>query len=246
MAKRNKTFAISKRIGRFTGDRRVLSLLVLAALFVAGRAYVAEHPEDNPAAPLNLNDPEGWATQTKILALRDDIPECRAVLERSEVAFTALDPAGEGECARPDRLQLGDYPLSPSQPPMTCPVAVGLELWQRDTLDPIAQEIFGSEIAEVEHLGVYSCRRLYGRGSGPWSEHATGNAIDIAGFRLEDGTRISVLGDWDGDADKARFLREARDGACDAFATTLSPDYNAAHADHFHLDMDGRWSSVCR
>jgi len=246
MAKDRRVFKISKRIGRFNLDRRVILVLILVALFVAGRAYVAEHPEDNPAAPLNLNDPKGWATQTKIMSLRDDIPECRAVLERSDVAFTALDPAGEGDCARPDRLRLGDYPLTPSRPPMTCPVAVGLELWQRDTLEPIAQEIFGSAIAEVQHLGVYSCRRLYGRGSGAWSEHATGNAIDIAGFRLEDGTSISVLGDWDGEADKALFLRAARDGACDAFATTLSPDYNAAHADHFHLDMDGRWSSVCR
>ena len=246
MAKNDRIFRISKRIGRFSLDRRLIVILILAALFVAGRAYVAEHPEDNPAAPLDLNDPKGWATQTKIMSLRDDVPKCRAVLERSGVAFTALDPAGEGECARPDRLRLGDYPLTPSRPPMTCPVAVGLELWQRDTLEPLAQEIFGSAIAEVQHLGVYSCRRLYGRESGAWSEHATGNAIDIAGFRLEDGTSISVLGDWDGEGDRTRFLRVARDGACDAFATTLSPDYNAAHADHFHLDMDGRWSSVCR
>ena len=129
---------------------------------------------------------------------------------------------------------------------MTCAVAAGLELWQRNTLEPLAQDLFGSTIARVEHLGVYSCRRLYGRSDGPYSEHATGNAIDIAGFVLEDGTRISVLGDWAGDGDKARFLRAARDGACSAFATTLSPDYNAAHADHFHLDMDARWSAVCR
>ena len=246
MARKNKALRISRRIGRFTGDRRVLAVLVLAALFIAGRAWIAEHPEDNPATPLDLNDPPGWATQAKIMALRDDIPECRAVLSRSDVAFTALDPAGEGDCARPDRLQLADYPLSPARPQMTCPVAIGLELWQRDTLDPLAQEIFGSGIARIEHLGTFSCRRLYGRGSGPFSEHATGNAIDIAGFRLNDGTRISVLRDWEGEGDKARFLRAARDGACDAFATTLSPDYNAAHADHFHLDMDSRWSSVCR
>ena len=246
MARKSRAFRISRRIGRFSGDRRVLALLVLGALFLAGRAYVAEHPEDNPAAPLNLNDPKGWATHTKIMALRGNIPECRAVLERSDIAFNALDPAGEGDCARPDRLQLGEYPLSPSQPQMTCPVAIGLELWQRNTLEPLAEEIFGSGIARVEHLGTYSCRRLYGRGSGPWSEHATGNAIDIAGFRLEDGTRISVLNDWDGEDDEARFLRAARDGACDAFATTLSPDYNDAHSDHFHLDMDSRWSSVCR
>ena len=237
---------ISTRIGRFVGDRRIIAVLVLAALLVAGRAWLAEHPEHDPWAPLDLRDPPGWATMTKLQALRDDVPQCRAVLERSEVAFTALDPQGEGECARPDRTRLDAYPLSPSSPPTTCPVAIALELWRTDSLEPAAQEIFGSDIAQIEHLGTYSCRRLYGRDSGAWSEHASGNAIDIAGFVLEDGTRISVLGDWEGDDDEARFLRRARDGACDAFATTLSPDYNAAHADHFHLDMSPRWSGVCR
>ena len=237
---------ISTRIGRFVGDRRVIAVLVLAALIVAGRAWLAEHPEHDPWAPLDLRDPPGWATMTKLQALRDDVPQCRAVLERSEVAFTALDPQGEGECARPDRTRLDAYPLSPSSPPTTCPVGIALELWRTDSLEPAAQEIFGSDIAQIEHLGTYSCRRLYGRDSGAWSEHATGNAIDIAGFVLEDGTRISVLGDWEGDDDEARFLRRVRDGACDAFATTLSPDYNAAHADHFHLDMTPRWSGVCR
>ncbi|NCP22926.1 MAG: extensin family protein [Erythrobacter sp.] len=237
---------ISTRIGRFVGDRRVIAVLVLAALIVAGRAWLAEHPEHDPWAPLDLRDPPGWATTTKLQALRDDVPQCRAVLERSEVAFTALDPQGEGECARPDRTRLDAYPLSPSSPPTTCPVAIAMELWRTDSLEPAAQEIFGSDIARIEHLGAYSCRRLYGRDSGAWSEHVTGNAIDIAGFVLEDGTRISVLRDWEGDDDEARFLRRARDGACDAFATTLSPDYNAAHADHFHLDMSPRWSGVCR
>ncbi|MCV0381889.1 MAG: extensin family protein [Erythrobacter sp.] len=245
MAQRPKT-RISKRIGKFTGDRRFIAVLILVAIFVGGRSWLAEHPEHDPWAPLDLTDPPGWATEAKLRALQDDVPACRAVLDRSEVAFTALDPAGDGQCARPDRTRLDGYPLSPDSPPTTCPVAIALELWQRDGINPAAQEIFGSEIARIEHLGAYSCRRLYGRESGGWSEHATGNAIDIAGFVLEDGTRISVLGDWEDEGDKGRFLHRVRDGACRAFSTVLSPDYNAAHADHFHLDMSGRWSGLCR
>ena len=64
---------------------------------------------------------------------------------------------------------------------------------------------------------------------------------------LEDGRRVSVLRDWKGDDEKAAFLRRARDEACSVFGTVLSPDYNAAHADHLHLDQAARgFGGVCR
>jgi hypothetical protein len=66
---------------------------------------------------------------------------------------------------------------------------------------------------------------------------AFANAWDVASFELEDGTLIGILKDWDGERKKANFLREARKSACGIFRVTLSPDYNAAHRDHFHLDM---------
>lgn len=197
-------------------------------------------------APLDLRDPVGMATVTKLVGLRDDIPECRAVLERSEVAYAALEPVGEGHCARPDRTQLTQFPLSPSVPATTCPVAAALEMWRAKSVDPAARAIFGSGLARMEHMGVYNCRRIRGSNSNSWSQHSTGNAIDIGAFVLEDGTRISLIEDWDSEADKARFLRKIRDEACGVFATVLSPDFNAAHADHFHLDQDARWASVCR
>ena len=81
---------------------------------------------------------------------------------------------------------------------------------------------------------------MYGRPNGLWSEHARANAVDIAGFRLEDGRRISVAADWNDRGDKGRFLRDVRDGACRLFSTVLSPDYNRAHRDHLHLDEAGR------
>lgn len=240
-------WSISRRIGRFTWDRRAFALLLLAALFVAGRGWLAEHPEHNPWAPLDLRDPPGWATASKLRALKGDAAACRSVLARSAVAYSALPPAGEGACLRADRTLLDGFPLAPSPPSTTCAVAIGLELWRRDIVEMEARAIFGSGLARVEHLGVYSCRRLYGRESGPWSEHATGNAIDIAGVVLDDGTRISVLRDWSGtDERKARFLHRIRDGACRNFSTVLSPEYNDAHRDHLHLDMSSGWGGVCR
>lgn len=222
-------------------------LLVVFALLIAGKVWLHEHPQHDPWAPLDLRDPAGWATAAKLRALEGDVDACRAVLTRSEVSFTALPPQGEGECPRPDRTVLDRYPLAPRPPPTTCAVAIALELWKRDSLTPEAEQIFGQGVARVEHLGSYSCRRIYGRQSGQWSEHATGNAIDIAAFVLNDGTRISVLGDWNGpNAKKALFLRQVRNGACRDFSTVLSPEYNAAHRDHFHLDMSGGWGGVCR
>ena len=246
MADKRNPLRISRKVGSFRIERRLILLAILGVIGWAGYSWLQAHPEHNPAAPLDLRHPIGMATASKLAALKDDPEACRAVLTRSEVAFAALDPAGEGQCARPDRTQLTGYPLAPDSPPMTCPVGAAMELWRSKTVEPAAREIFGSDIARIEHLGVYSCRRLYGQSEGAWSEHATGNAIDIAAFVLEDGRRISVLGDWDGDEDEARFLRTVRDGACGVFSTVLSPDYNEAHADHFHFDQDARWAGVCR
>lgn len=69
------------------------------------------------------------------------------------------------------------------------------------------------------------------------SQHATANAFDVSGFVLANGQRIILLKHWNGDGPKAQFLREVRNGLCEWFNVTLSPDYNALHADHFHVDM---------
>ncbi|MCK0128521.1 extensin family protein [Erythrobacter sp. F6033] len=245
MARKNP-WKISRKIGRFKGDRRVIWLLVIFAAAIAGWGWLEGHPEHNPWAPLNLRDPIGMATAGKLAALKDDVEECRATLVRSEVAHNVLPGMERGACRLADRTQLASYPLSPNTPAVTCPVAAGLEVWRTKSVETAVREILGSELARVEHLGAFSCRRMYGSEDGPWSEHATANAIDIAAFVLADGRRISVLNDWDGDEDERQFLRAVRDGACDAFATVLSPDYNAAHADHFHFDQQSRWSGTCR
>lgn len=240
-------------LARFRGarlsrlDHLAFVLLVAGALALAGEGWLDAHPGDNPWAPLDLRDEPGWTTARKIAALRGDAALCRAVLERSDVEFAALDPAGEGACLRADRLVLSDAPLSPGRPPTTCSVAAAFQVWLERGVRPAAREAFDAELARIEHFGAYSCRRLYGRADGRWSEHATGNAIDIAAFVLADGTRISVAGDWDADNTKAAFLRRVHAAACGPFGTVLGPDYNAAHRDHFHLDQAARgFGSVCR
>lgn len=232
---------------RWPLDGFVIALFTAGALFFAAQGWLEEHPQHNPWAPLDLRDPPGWATQRKLAALRRDPAECRAVLDRSGVAFSALPAAGEGACRREDRTVLGETPLAPGAPAATCAVDAALVLWLRQGVQPAAEAVLGLPVARIEHFGAYSCRRLYGRDEGPWSEHATGNAIDIAAFVLADGRRISVARGWTGDSEEAAFLRRTRDEACEVFGTVLSPDYNDAHADHLHFDQAARgFGGVCR
>lgn len=180
----------------FRAARRALFALVPLLLAIAGWQWLQNHPQHNPWAPLNLNHPPGWATRTKLARLKEDVGACRAVLARSEVAFTALDAAGEGECARPDRTRLRDYPLSPDTPPVTCPVAIALELWRRDSLAPAARQILGSDIARIEHLGAFSCRRMYARAraAGASTPPATPSTSPASCWRTAGGSACSATG----------------------------------------------------
>ncbi len=106
-----------------------------------------------------------------------------------------------------------------------------------------AEARFGARATEVQHYGSFACRNIYHRKNARRSEHATAEALDVAAFRLADGRRISVLDDWGDDDAAGDFLHEAQSGACGLFGTVLGPEYNAAHANHFHLGMRG--VSVC-
>ena len=231
---------------------RLLGLLkLLLFLAVAGFAgmllygYVRNHPQDMPWTPLDLTQPVGAFTGEKLTGLRGDPGLCRSLLSRAGVAFQALPPGGSGQCAYGDAVRFGaggslNLGYRPSDLGTSCAVAAGLALWDWNVVQPAALEHFGQRVAAVEHFGSFSCRRIYGRSEGAWSEHSTANAVDIAAFRLEDGTRISVVTDWSGEGPKAAFLKQVRTGACDLFATVLSPDYNEAHRDHLHFDQAQR------
>ncbi len=230
----------------FTNDKRVLEALFIAALVLVGLSFLEKNPQHNPWAPLDLRDPPGWATTSKLTFLRDNPTQCRNVLADSDVTFTALPPAGQDACERPDRLQLTDFPFAGRVPVTTCPVAAAMHLWFDRSVQPRSKQFLGQEVSRIRHYGAYNCRRLYGRKEGGWSEHATGNAIDISGFEMRDGAIVTVLEDWSGSDDNAQFLKAIRDDACDIFGTVLSPDYNSAHSDHFHFDQAPRSFGACR
>ncbi len=204
--------------------------------------------------PPDLRQPADLLTRARLQLLVDNPELCRLVLEEAQIRHSLLperpvDALGCGYPVAVRRAPAEGISWAPDQPATGCAVAAAMHLWERDVLQPAARRHVGQPVVTIRHLGSYSCRNIYGQPQGSLSEHARANAIDIAGFRLADGRDISLVRDWDGDPAIRAFLREVRDGACRHFTTVLSPDYNPAHADHFHFDQAARgggFHSFCR
>jgi hypothetical protein len=212
--------------------------------------------QDLPWKPLDLNRPIGTATAAKVADFelaRTAAPEeitavteaCMQVLREAGVQVErAPDRDDGGFCVVRGAVRItgGAVTPLPGNPVLQCPLAVRYVIWERQVLQPAAEEAFGSRVASLNDVGSYSCRRIYGQtdpAARP-SEHARANALDIGGMTLADGRRVSVLEDWPGDGPRGpegrRFLTRIREGACRVFSTVLGPGYNAAHANHLHLD----------
>ena len=212
-----------------------------AALLLGGLLLDAVAPPQHlPWRPLRLSDPLGAATAGKLARAAADPASCRGVLSEGGVRFRELPERTSGEfCAVRNAVAItgGTTRLSPAAPAMTCPGALGVALWDRQVLRPAARETLGAGAAAVEHNGTYACRRQYGAATGRVSEHALANALDVAGVRLADGRQVTVAGDFRDEGAEGDFMRRVRRGGCAVFRVVLSPDYNAAHRDHLHLDQ---------
>ena len=194
-----------------------------------------------PWSPLDLDAAPNLVSRWKVRAMLVDGELCRAALSQSRAGVAFLDDAVDSaNCHIKNRVRLSTVSAARLAPVQTrCEIAARLYLWEREVLQPAARRHLGVSVRRIEHFSSYSCRKMRTSrgGSGRWSQHATANALDIAGFVLADGRKVSLLRDWDSGGAEAAFLREARDGLCDWFNVVLSPDYNRLHADHFHADM---------
>ena len=242
-----------------TAARRIVHAVTTAAILLAiGLVLVAvarKRPQDLPWTALDLREAPGVFTAAKLAALGRSTATCQALLDRAGIVYDRTAIVRDGpSCGYADGVRLirrgpRTIAFSPDRVVMACPVAAGLAMLEWTVLQPAALRHFGQRVARIEHLGSYNCRRIYGRSEGGWSRHATADAIDVSGFILADGTRVSVQRDWSEAGRKGAFLHAVRDGACRLFTTVLSPDYNAAHRDHLHIDHTDRglagWRS-CR
>jgi hypothetical protein len=134
-------------------------------------------------------------------------------------------------------------------PPATlaCPIVSALDKWVSESVQPAALRWFNQPVVEIKQISSYSCRQMVG--AGPHiSEHAFGNALDVAGFILADGRKVMVKTGWNGRPEEAGFLHDVQGAACSVFTTVLAPGYNKYHYDHIHVDLMRRASgrTPCR
>lgn len=230
-------------------------------LALAGWAWQAGwlHLPDkhNPWAPLDVNAPPNWLTGYKLQRTRSSPSACQTALAQTSLRYTPLPDRITGPgCGFVDAVLVRQSAVRLGSPvSLSCPMAVSFAMWERHSLQPAAQARFGEPVVALQHLGSYACRSINtGNGNaadaGPRSRHSTADALDIAGFTLASGRHITLLKNWrtrgspaPQDA-AALMLFDVQQGACRFFSGVLSPDYNAAHQDHFHFETGS--NSMCR
>jgi len=120
---------------------------------------------------------------------------------------------------------------------LRCPMIPQVERWARETIIPATRYYFGADLVEISVAGSYSCRPMNHVSGAKLSEHGYANALDVSGFTLSNGRKITVKRGWNGDEAEQAFLRQVRRGACGQFTTVLGPDYDRNHHDHLHVDL---------
>ncbi|MGE3745931.1 MAG: extensin family protein [Sphingomonadaceae bacterium] len=119
-----------------------------------------------------------------------------------------------------------------------CGLAVPLTQWVQTAVQQSARAWLDSPVVKIESYGSYACRPVNNMAGNKLSEHASANAVDISGFVLANGRRITVKQHWNGPDPNARnFLRALHQAACRRFRVVIGPNANALHHDHFHFDM---------
>ncbi len=202
-----------------------------------------------PGAPISLTAPGVAVDEDDINLPPEGVPGARQpIVRRPYPAPQAYPPAGANY--PPPRLgpaqgnpvaAVGPVAVRPTAT-LACPIVSALDRWLADSVQPAAQRWFGARVVEIKQISAYSCRGMNGNPSAHISEHAFGNALDIAAFTLADGRRISVKDGWRGMPEEQGFLRDVQAAACQQFSTVLAPGSNVYHYDHIHVDLMRRAS----
>lgn len=212
-------------------------------------------PEATPAPPEADTDPAQEPPPPDALPLHQTLREsdfdhaaCRLGLRLLGVEAAEAAPIADPDnrdCGidRPVEVRALQPGLALDAPAvMRCDTARSLALWMREAVIPAARRLEGSPRITSVALGTsYACRGVVGGAStATVSEHALGNAVDIAGFGFDNGTRLEIAPRGDRGGIEMAFQNAVQAAACLYFSTVLGPGSNAAHDDHLHLDIKAR------
>jgi hypothetical protein len=166
--------------------------------------------------------------------------QCLGDLDELGIDFQ-LVPSGSATpgCGIADGVKVASDGVVLNRPTaLSCELAVAFANFEYEWIEPLAQRYLKQSVTRAYHAGTYACRDIRGNGKG-LSEHAHGRAIDLIGFDLADGSVINVGRDWAGPGPKSQFLHALVKHACERFDVVLTPDHDAYHRDHLHLDLSG-------
>ena len=205
----------------------------------------------NPWAPLTLEEPDGPLTRWKLGRLEAAPAACMQWLANApgvvstplpdRIAGSVRDAESAGQCGWQAASRISGMGEARFSSPFTlaCGAAVALARWERHVVQPAARAQLGAPVVRMEHFGSYACRSIAGSdGPGRLSEHAHANALDIAGFTLADGRRISVLKDWgvgtlpSGAATRPAASEDEGDASANSTSTSTSTPVSPAPTMH--------------
>ncbi|NVK30602.1 MAG: extensin family protein [Gammaproteobacteria bacterium] len=217
---------------------RLVHLCVAGLLLLSGMVVVVAFdwvtlpPQWDPRIPFEVRSEPNWFRRLQAKTISKTPEKCLAALQAYAPSVEINEGFKEAEqtsCGIETRVtltELGGMQLK--RVTTACETALSLALWVEHDIKPVfARE--ARQVKAIEHIGSYNCRKIYG--TNRWSTHSTAQAIDITGFEFEDGTRWSLIEDWQSQP----VLAELGERSCRWFRQVLGPSYNRAHANHFHL-----------
>ncbi|PPJ45929.1 extensin [Rhizobium sp. KAs_5_22] len=179
---------------------------------------------------------------------------CQAELKTLGTVFETGAPIDDGEgCGMSHPITVREIlpgiKLAP-EATFRCETALQLAHLTRETIIPAARIALADkgELKAIQQASAYVCRNRNSVETGKISEHAYGNAIDIAALEFDKGTVPMMIAAQDDGTFPAAFQRSLNAAACLYFTTVLSPGSDEAHKDHLHLDVIARKSGYrfCR
>jgi hypothetical protein len=241
-----------------------MSLLAAGALISGAEARPPAQPSTPPPAAGQAPDkkakapaaepmgppppPQEWSA-AEIKAAKTD---CGRRLSGLSLLYDQLAPLKEGVCGSPAPIRLSGFEasrepaasLSPA-PAVSCKLAAALHRWFHDVIQPHAKTYLHAPVVRIATLSAYNCRARYDNPFQRMSEHAYANAVDVSEFVTAKDEHVSVADHWSEGGGRGTFLHKIHEGACEIFGTTLGPEANGAHKNHFHLDMRERRRPLC-